>query len=222
MKRLLALLLALCLFTGSALAFTFEELDKDEVLVPGLMDKETISDWAQAEVYGALAAGLVPTFTGDPGYRDTITREQFAELIVQNVETALDRDLTPASADTFTDTTNPAILKAVQAGIVTGVAEDRFAPTTATNREQIATMIARAVDFLEKDAQVDMTPNAGSLAGFTDAGQVSDWAAEGVGTLAANGIMGGTSATTLSPKNPCTVEQSILLSWRTFNIFQNL
>lgn len=222
MKQLLALLLTLCLFTGSALAFTFEELDKDEVLDPDLVDQETISDWAQAEVYAALDAGLVPAFTGAPAYRDTITREQFAELIVQNVETALDRDLPTAPAGTFTDTTNPAILKAAQAGIVTGVAEDRFAPTTATNREQIATMIARAVDFLEQDAQVDMTPNAGSLAGFADAGQVSDWAAEGVSTLAANNIMGGTSPTTLSPKNPCTVEQSILLSWRTFALFQTL
>ena len=220
MKRLFALLLCLSLMTLPAFALKGEVVDPDDL--PYVPTEDSPSAWALEEVMSSLAAGLVPELTGGPGYRDTITREQFAELIVQNVETALDRDLTPASADTFTDTTNPAILKAVQAGIVTGVGEGRFAPTTATNREQIATMIARAVDYLEKDAQVDMTPNAGSLTAFTDAGQVSDWAAEGMGTLAANGIMGGTSATTLSPKNPCTVEQSILLSWRTFNIFQNL
>ena len=221
MKKLFTLLLALCLLSGTAMAFTFEELDREDVLDPELIRQETISSWAQAEVYAAISAGLVPQFSGDPAYQDTITREQFAQLIVRTVETALGRELAAAPADTFSDTENPAILKAAQAGIVTGVGAGRFAPETTTNREQIATMIARAVDYLETDAQVDMTPAEGSLAGFADAGEVSGWAVEGIGLLAANDIMGGTSSTTLSPKNRCTVEQSILLSWRTFTCWQS-
>ena len=176
------------------------------------------SAWAQEEVEKAQAAGLVPALTGD--YGDTITRGQFARLIVQNVETALGEELPAAPADTFTDTTDPAILKAAQAGIVTGVAQDRFSPDTATNREQIATMIARGVGYLEEHGGKDLTAQPGTVAGFADAGEVSDWALAAMGTLSANGIMGGTSPTTLSPKNPCTVEQSILLSWRTFACWQ--
>lgn len=96
MKKLFTLLLALCLLSGTAMAFTFEELDREDVLDPELIQQETISSWAQAEVYAAISAGLVPQFSGDPAYQDTITREQFAELIVQTVETALGRELAAA------------------------------------------------------------------------------------------------------------------------------
>ena len=130
MKRLLTGALSLAL-TASLLA------------LPAVAVGGSPSAWAQEEVEKAQAAGLVPALTGD--YGDTITRGQFAQLIVQNVETALGEELPAAPADTFTDTTDPAILKAAQAGIVTGVGEGRFAPATATNREQIATMIARGV-----------------------------------------------------------------------------
>ena len=174
------------------------------------------SDWAKDEVDKAIAAGLVPELTGNPGYQDNITREQFAELIVRCVETALGREIPAAPAGTFSDCDNLAILKAAQAGIVTGVGGDRFDPFATTNREQIATMIYRAVTYLEQETGRDLTPNPSAIAGFTDAGQVSGWAAEAMGVLAANNIMKGSSATTLSPQNACSVEQSILLSWRTY------
>ena len=45
----------------------------------------------------------------------------------------------------------------------------------------------------------------------------SDWAMQSIGELAENGIMNGTSDTTASPKDSCTVEQSILLIYRVYN-----
>ena len=62
----------------------------------------------------------------------------------------------------------------------------------------------------------DLTPAASDISKFTDKDKVSGWAKESVGTLAANGIMSGTSATTLSPKDSCTVEQSIMLLYRVY------
>jgi len=56
----------------------------------------------------------------------------------------------------------------------------------------------------------------GGIDKYDDRGEVSDWAVDGVGVLAANGIMKGTSDTTLSPKSPCTVEQSIILIYRLY------
>ena len=176
----------------------------------------TPSSWAAAEIQKATDAGLIPQLTGTPGYQDQITREQFAELVATLVLVGLN-DICDANLPSdFTDCDNPLVAYAAQCGIVTGVGNGRFNPTGTTNREQIATMVARAVAYLEQRKSVDLTPNEGSVSAYTDGASVSTWAAEGVGLLVANGIMNGTSATTLSPRNTCTVEQSILLCWRVF------
>lgn len=173
------------------------------------------SDWAKDEVEQAVQAGLVPQLTGDPAYQDALTREQFAQLAVQTVEVVLGEQLTAAPAGTFTDCETPAVLKASQAGIISGIGGGKFAPEQATNREQIATMMARAIDYLEENSSLSLAPKAGSLEGFTDAARVSDWAAEAMGRMAANGLMEG-SGSALSPQNPCTVEQGILLLARLY------
>lgn len=90
-----------------------------------------------------------------------------------------------------------------------------FEPKT-TNREQIAAMIYRAVQYMEKETGKALTPAAGSVEAFQDKAQISDWAVEGVGKLAANAIMNGTFRSTASPKQSCTVEQSILLLYRLY------
>lgn len=136
----------------------------------------TPSDWAKDEVEQAVQAGLVPQLTGDPAYQETLTREQFAQLVVQTVEVMLDRQLTAAPAGTFTDCETPAVLKASEAGIIGGIGGGKFAPEQTTNREQIATMMARAIDYLEENSNLSLAPKAGSLEGFTDAAQVSSWA----------------------------------------------
>ena len=80
-------------------------------------------------------------------------------------------------------------------------------------------MMARAIDYLEETSGLNLAPQAGSLAGFTDTSQVSGWAAEAMGRMAANGLMEG-SGSALSPQNPCTVEQGILLLVRLHRLAQ--
>ena len=185
--------------------------------VPAAAVSGAPSDWAKGEVEAAAEAGLVPQLSGDPAYQDTLTRQQFAQLIVQTVEVVLDKELTAAAGDTFTDCADPAVLKACEAGIIGGIGGGRFAPEQTTNREQIATMLYRANDYLEGNSGLSLAPKAGRLDGFTDAAQVSSWAAEAMGRMAANGIMEG-SGSALSPQNPCTVEQGILLVARIYSL----
>ena len=179
------------------------------------------------DFFDGLAA-VIDKNTGKVGYIDktgaltdqlaftqAITREQFAQLIVNLTEKALGKELAQAPSDTFIDTSSPAILKAYQAGIITGMGDGTFEPKT-TNREQIAAMIYRAVQYMEKETGKALTPAAGSAEAFQDKAQISDWAVEGVGKLAANAIMNGTSQSTASPKQSCTVEQSILLLSRLY------
>jgi len=74
-------------------------------------------------------------------------------------------------------------------------------------REQAARFMLNIGNVLGWD-----TANAPD-AGFTDAAGISDWAVDAVNFCYANGIMQGTSTTTLvfSPKMTFTREQSIVM-----------
>ena len=197
------------------------EVTFDESIDPGVQTNVSKpSSWAEAEVNKAISSGLVPNFTDNPDYTDSITREQFAELAARFASkfAVAEGEKAPkfTAGINFTDCDNTNVLMAAQLGIVYGVGDDKFEPKTTTNREQIAAMISRAIDLAEYMQEVDVTPNAASIEAFADKSEVSDWAAESVGILAANGIMAGTSASELSPKAPCTVEQSIVLLERVY------
>ncbi len=220
MKRIFAGLLAaaLCaaLMLTPALAVRVKPQDLSRVEVtfdpavdPG-KNASGPSQWAVSEIDAAVAAGLVPTLSGSPRYQDTIDRLQFAELAVNLVEVVTGEALTPADPATFSDCDSVAVLKAYGAGIVNGVGDGRFDPNGELTREQLATMLYRAWTVLG-----DAAPAVG-LGGYADAGDVSTWAEDAVSALANAGIMKGTSEIILSPQDPCTVEQSILLVYRLY------
>ncbi len=216
--RLITLLLCACILCGSAAAYTIIDVDEDLSFSQDLKEKEAVSDWAKPEIDAARAAGLITEHTGEYMTRTT-TRFQFAELIVNLTEKVTGKAITPAAVGTFTDCDELAVRKAYAAGIVNGMTADTFAPDAATNREQIATMIYRAVQYIAQETGTDLAPKAADISAFSDKDAVSSWAKEGVGRLAANGIMRGDSATTLSPQKSCTVEQSILLIYRVYSAF---
>lgn len=216
-RRIAAGLLCACLICSNAYAYTFTELNNEEIFSQDIIEKENMSSWAKEDILAAQKAGLIPAMTGNPSYKDKITREQFAELVVQTVAVITEQELGAAADGTFTDTSNEKILIAYNLGIVDGIGNEKFAPTNTTNREQIATMVARAISSVDGLTGVNLAPVQGDISKFSDKDKVSSWAKAEVGTLAANGIMEGTSATTLDPKSSCTVEQSILLLYRVYS-----
>lgn len=170
-------------------------------------DANKVSDWAAAEVAAATEAGYVtPRCSAYRTY--TVTRLQFAELAVNYLEKATGETITPAPADTFIDTRDETILKAYAAGIVQGMGDGAFGPGRPLSREQLATMLWRAMET------AGVTAVSADLSAYTDRDKVSSWAAESVAALAGLKVMEGTGANTLSPKNSCTVEQAILLVYR--------
>ncbi|WP_346705485.1 S-layer homology domain-containing protein, partial [uncultured Agathobaculum sp.] len=172
------------------------------------------SDWAKAEVEAADSAGLIPELNGNPGWQDNTTRLQFAQLAVRLAETVTGQTLPAAPASTFADCTELDVRKAYAAGIVNGTSDTTFSPDSKLTREQLATMLWRAASYIQQQTGEQMLTAGGSLTGYTDANQVSAYAKEAVTSLAQHGIMKGTSATALSPQQNCSVEQSVLLSYR--------
>ncbi len=178
----------------------------------------TPSDWADDEIKKADKVGLIIIMTDAPKFTDDITREQFAEIIVNMVELSTGKEIVP-KVNPFTDTNNEDVVKAYSIGVITGTSETTFNPDGKTNREQIATMLYRAAMYIADNggAQILSIPSD-DIDDFDDGDEVSDWAKDAVTALSANGIMEGTSNSTLSPQSGATVEQSILLIYRMFEI----
>ena len=189
----------------------------DLIFDPRLRDYT--SPWAEGEMEQAQAAGLV-TESNDSYFTFRITRRRFAELAANLVERVTGRTITPAAGGTFTDTDDLWVRKAAALGLVNGLDDgSRFSPNGYINREQVATLLCRTIQYLGKETGQKVLNEEGSLEGYADVGQVSDWAVEAVAALNTNGILQGTSGTSLSPKDTTTVEQGILLALRTYQKF---
>lgn len=180
--------------------------------------KDYTSPWAAAEMDRAQAAGLV-TESNDSYFTFRITRRRFAELMANLVEKTTGRSITPAPEGTFSDTDDLWVRKAAALGLVNGLDDGRFSPNGYINREQLAVMLHRTIEYLEDETGRSVLADAGGLESFTDAGQVSGWAADSLAALTASGILQGTSSATLSPKDTTTVEQAILLTLRAYQEF---
>ena len=227
MKKVLRIfavaMLIVAMLASSVQALSFEKLDNDKIFSQETIQKENMDSWAKKEILAAQKAGIIPPMTGNPAYKANITREQFAELVVRTVEKVTDKKISAASSDTFTDTENPEILKAYNAKIIDGRGAGIFDPKSTATRQEIATMISRALNYIKAETGKDLAPKAGSVNTFPDKNEIASWAKDGVGKLASNGIMAGkldakTGKTYATPLAKCTVQESILLLYRVYTL----
>ena len=95
-----------------------------------------------------------------------------------------------------------AVIWATQNGIVSGYGNGYFGTNDIVSREQMATILFRYAK--SKDYDTSLVKDIG---GFTDSGQVASYAKRALQWAYANGIIGGTSETTISPKGSATRSQ---------------
>ena len=94
-------------------------------------------------------------------------------------------------------------------GIAGGYGNGNFGPNDALTREQLAAILYRYAQY----AGCDVAQKS-DLSVFTDAGQISAYAAGALSWVNAAGIVNGTSATTLSPKVTATRAQTAVFLMR--------
>lgn len=168
------------------------------------LERDAVSPWAAEELAAAEAQGL--TTPRCAHYRTyTVTRAQFADLAVNYLEATTGQTVVPAGSGVFTDTADDVVLKAYAAGVVQGMGDGTFAPDGPLTREQLATMLWRA---LETAGTVGVKAD---LTAYSDGGQVAPWALDALSNLVGLGVLEGTGENQLSPQVPCTVEQAVLL-----------
>ena len=125
------------------------------------------------------------------------------------------------SAEVFEDVTaddwyGQAVAWAASEGIASGTSAETFSPNAAVTREQLAALLCNFA------AQQGMDTTARSdLSSFDDAETVSDWAQDAVNWAHAEGLLAGTSATTLSPQGEATRAQLAAMLVRFSDYLEN-
>ncbi|MBQ3124791.1 MAG: S-layer homology domain-containing protein [Clostridia bacterium] len=210
---------------GGDVTVTEPETEEEELSIPGVYG-DAPSEWAREEISKANKAGLLGDWL--TGYTTPIIRAEFAELMSATVLKAIGKTqeeyLAGFEADKlvspFKDINSEAVTIAYLMGITDGVGDDLFAPNKNITRQEIAVMMCRAITLVQSLKDTQYVELSDDLSAFSDESLVSDWAIEGVATLAKKGIMNGTSDTTLSPLDNTTVEQAIALAVRIYEIIK--
>lgn len=148
-------------------------------------DLELPSAWARAEWAEAAFLGLIPEDM-DRGYREAMTREQFARLAVHLLTMALDKTIEEileehearTDPDAFRDTRDETVLAAHALGIISGRGGSVFDPEGAINRQEAAVMLAQTAKLLGIEPE-------GQAPSFADLDEVAVWAREAVQTVSA-------------------------------------
>jgi hypothetical protein len=194
-------------------------------------------NWAKAELEEADKLGLIPDCLKGADLTQPITRAEFAAVSVKLFEAMSYTKASPAPADTFSDTSDPEVLKAFALGVTNGTdsVKKLFSPDTFISREQTATMLTRVYKKLNLSGWTLETDSSFGDAfralftrpePFADDGEISSWAKDSVYFMAANGIVNGVGDNRFAPKlvqsgeetlNHATREQALLMSVRTVN-----
>lgn len=141
--------------------------------------------WAQEHIKACLTSGLLST-TGNASYayfkpNDNATRAQIVTALYRakgNPEPRAENSFADVTEDWYRD----AVSWASENGIVTGVTETSFAPNAYVTREQLATIMYRFAGGESTEAD---------LSAYADAGNVSDYAGEGMAWAVKNNIISG-------------------------------
>lgn len=170
--------------------------NQTEIPVYGFTDIAHL-DWAWESI-GYLASKEVLSGDGNGHFEPdrAVTREEFVKMIV----TAL-----PVPAEStqkqFADVTPEAwyydyVMQAYAANLVNGVEEDRFGVGEGLSREQMCTIVYRALNLLN----INIETENGKEVTFHDASEISDYATDAVQSLARAEIINGMGNGDVKPK----------------------
>ena len=103
-------------------------------------------------------------------------------------------------------------------GIINGVGDNKFNPTATITRQDMMTMLSRALDALGYELKA---ADADTLAAFADAAAIADYAGEHVAAMVANGLVNGKTASTIDPSACTTRAEVAVVINRLINTFIN-
>jgi hypothetical protein len=123
-----------------------------------------------------------------------VTRAEFITMLSRIADDLELTDIDTKFSDVAPDAWYAAQVKwAYENGIVNGISDTEFSPENSINREEMATMIFRYINY----ARVKLL--TGKADEFKDKEQLSNWSAEAVNAMKAAGFMVGTGDNNFEP-----------------------
>lgn len=183
--------------------------------IAGLTDYyRNSSKWAKVELDRALKSEFITNAIRDD-MSANVTREEFAEVLMKMYVKITGK--TVSYSDTFfSDTENPEVLKAAELGIITGNGYGQFKPNEKVTRQEITTMLIRALKLLRPNNDFSTT----NVNRFGDQDKIDDWAIEGMKYMYKNGILKGNGYGKIDPKGNASREVATILILRTYEKFK--
>lgn len=198
--------------TGSSTNVSFKLKSNGTFAVSGKSNRiysDMNSHWARNDV-AILASKFIvdgPTRTKFAPSQN-ITRAEFAKFIARGLGLPGDNSAAAKYSDVGANEANAAYIGAVSnVGIVQGTADGKFKPNAPITREEMATMMLRAMTY----AGVQPASSTAVLSRFKDGGTVSNWARSAVAGNIEAGVMNGISATLFKPKANATRAEAAVM-----------
>ena len=173
------------------------------------------SEWAVAELDKANALDVIPEIFNKQDLTQNITRKEFAHVAVKLYEKLTNSKAVAIANNPFTDTDDVEVLKAYNIGITNGTSETTFAPDDLITREQMATMMTRALT----KAGIDTTVDLEKVAKFDDDSEMHDWGKASIYYMSNIEIIKGVGNNKFGVLGNATREQSLLISERSAEKF---
>lgn len=171
-------------------------------------------EWAEPAILKLNSLGVV-SGTGNGVFEPGrfVTREEFVKLMCK----AFDLDIRNDAVSPFTDVKSndwffDYIMGAYEAEIVTGVSENRFGTGEKISREDMTVMMYRALE--NEGYNMDGFRNE-----FDDKNEISEYAEEAVGAMAAQGIINGIGNNMFAPKETATRAEAAVIILRCMEKF---
>ena len=152
--------------------------------------------WAYSDIYYLRERGIINGLDKDHfNPNGNITREQFAKILCAALEFKT-TDTNTSFADVDSDAWYAPYISAIlEKGIVTGVNNETFGVGENITRQDLCTMIYRAIDNENL---------AYTALGFTDDDSISEYARDAVAVLKGLEIVNGYEDGSFNPKGLCT------------------
>ena len=140
--------------------------------------RDTDGHWAAETIEGFSRLGLIEGYNGQFFPNKNITRGEMAVILdrLMDYQTAAKNSFSDLGEAFYTD----AVLKANAAGVMIG-SNGTVRPTDPITRQEAAVLLCRALGL----------EGGGSVAQFSDRGQIASWAADAVGAMAAKKLLQG-------------------------------
>lgn len=174
---------------------------------------DLVSHWSREDVEVMAARHVARGMTEalfDPD--SSVTRAQFAALVVRTLNLPVEHLSLPFSDVPTSAWFHGEVGTAWQAGIVQGYEDGAFRPDALISRQEMAAMIARAMEAAGQPGDPDGPATRRLIEVFADRAQIAPWAEDAAVVAVSEGIVRGRTPATFAPLADATrAEGTVML-----------